>query len=137
MDLFDVVVAKKLSGGGGGGNPNRVQTITGTADNPCAGINAYNLLRALINNNASAVITLSNTSLGIYVTMPIISRETALVASTIDSATMTGFDASWDASNETAQANLLVMINNGHITEGTAHASMITSELVITWHPLP
>lgn len=123
---------------GGGGNPNYVQTITGTADNPCVGINANSLYRALLDNNASATITLTNENLRVWVKMPITTQGHTLVASKIDSDSMSGFDASWNASagNE-ATVMKLVMINNGQITDGTAYASMITSELTIIWHPLP
>ena len=137
MDLFDIAVAKKFSGGGGGGNPNYVQTITGTAANPCVGINANSLHNALLDNNASAIITLTNANLGVFVKMPITTAGQTLVASKIDSGNMSGFDASWYATGDEATARSLVMINNGQTTDGTAYASMLTSELVITWHPLP
>ena len=38
-------------------NPNRVETITATAENPCVGIKASSLYDAILNNNASAKIT--------------------------------------------------------------------------------
>ena len=136
MDLYDVAVARKLSGGGGG-NPNYVQTITATAENPCVGINANSLYVALLANNASAKITLTNTNLGIFVQMPISTDGISLVASQINSVGMSGFEALWDAGASEATASRLVMINNGQTVDGTAYASMITSELVMTWHPLP
>lgn len=136
MDLYDVAVARKLSGGGGG-NPNYVQTITATAENPCVGINANSLYVALLANNASAKITLTNTNLGFFVQMPISTRGTSLIASQINSDGMSGFEALWDAGASEATASRLVMINNGQTVDATAYASMITSELVITWHPLP
>lgn len=122
---------------GGGGNPNYVQTITATAENPCVGISAYSLLHALIDNNASAEITLTNENLGVYVKMPISTQGQTIQASQINSDSMSGFEASWDASHDEATARKLVIINNGQITEGTAYASMLTSELTIIWHPLP
>ena len=138
MDLFNIAVAKKLSGGGGGGgNPNYVQTITATAENPCVGINANSLLNALKGNNASAEITMTNENLGVYVRMPIGILGQTLVASKINSDSMSGFDASWVASGSEATAKKLVVINNGQITDGTAYASMLTSELTIIWHPMP
>ncbi len=119
------------------GNPNRVETITATAENPCVGISAVSLRRALLDNNASAKITLTNENLGVYVEMPIITQGYTLVASKINSDGMSGFDASWYADHDEATAKKLAMINNGQVTDGTAYASMLTSELVITWHPLP
>lgn len=118
-------------------NPNSVQVITGTADNPCAGIDARTLLNAISEGNASATIYLHNDSLGISVTMPIIAIDINLKASTINSDTMSGFDARWKCSGANAEATLLVMINNGNPINGTSYASTITSELTICWHPLP
>ena len=122
---------------GGGENPNYVQTITATAENPCVGIDARSLYSALLGNNASAVITLTNANLGVSVKMPITTLGQTLVASKIDSDSMSGFEASWNAANDEATARKLVMINNGQATDGTAYASMLTSKLTIIWHPLP
>ena len=142
MDLFDIVVAKKLSGGGGGGgNPNYVQTIKATAQNPCEGIDAYSLISALIDKNASASIYMYNKQLNVYVTMPIIVITGRLKASTINSDTMSGFEADWDITGATGEGvatpRTLAMINNGQVTDGTAYASMLSSELTIVWHPMP
>ena len=143
MDLYDIAIAKAIGGdsGGGGGNPNYVQTITATAQNPCEGINAHSLRNALLDKNASASIYLYNKQLNVYVTMPIIVMGGRLIASTISSATMSGFDAAWEiivtSGEGVANPVKLAMINNGQVTDGTAYASMLTSELTIIWHPMP
>lgn len=60
MDLFDIVVARKLSGGGGG-NPNRIEIYEGTIANPFPlesnpGEILQNIISAIENNNASVIV---------------------------------------------------------------------------------
>lgn len=138
MDLFDVAIAKKMSGGGGG-NPNRVETITGTANDLGLSLNKQMTLRdAIGQGEASATITLVSEQLGIYMRCPLTTiggNLSGSVANFADNSLATAYSASW--TYEDGLVKKLVVYANGTVTDGTAYASMITSTLNITWHPLP
>lgn len=148
MDLFDVVVAKKLSGGGGGGvNPNLVQTITGTVATPIGEDNSGNLFaiisKAIFNNNATAKMSIT------------VGQQTgwAYLMGSSSSAQLQGF-ATMFGTDSFLTMRVVWKLLGGNITVGVfesiqgtngsyqvtdlkSMASMCPTELTIIWHPLP
>lgn len=125
---------------GGGGNPNRVQTITGTAENPWGDVDAQELAVAMKEGNASATMkftspggayeqTLYTTGLNGYI---------ALEGCSINGVEALGYQAVWDS--DTGALTRLFQFdstNTPQITDLGAYASLITTTLTIIWHPLP
>lgn len=92
MDLFDIAVAKKLSGGGGG-TPVYTRTVEGTLRNPFGDL-GYTFVRdALKYNVGSALLTV--TMDGSTVTVPLFVQNNAIILNgtitTRSNGTVTGF----------------------------------------------
>lgn len=158
MDLFDVVVAKKLSGGGG--NPNRAQTVTGTLANPWGTVGFYqSLAPAVLSGNASAKMTITMPGLG-SVTMPVLaesggsagaqlclkslysythSAEDGLAAFGLVFARWLGSDYPSNPGPGALNVSLNVQGSSGSYTQTDviSMASSITTSLEVIWHPLP
>lgn len=127
MDLFDIVLAKKLSGGGGG-TPVNTLTVEGTLQQPFGDI-GYRIIRdALKNNVGSALLTV--TMNGSTMTVPLSVVNNAIVlngtittrssgniigfqtyiaqwleATISDFRVIAGNNGTWSANNYTALAN--------------------------------
>lgn len=142
MDLFDVVVAKKLSGGGGGGeNPNFVQTIAGTADNPWGTVNPSTLADALRNNDATATMYVQNGNLGIDVTLSLnVDRGTNYIYGYYGFVNEAGsyrvYYGDWLVNGGTGSHMLVSSTNTGFV-DGSQYMPMLNTRLTIVWHPLP
>lgn len=140
-DLFDVVVARKLSGGGGGGNPNQKQVVTGTAANPFGNVDVTELKSAMMTGGASATIFMDTSQLvGRSYTVPFDTPTSATAFLTASSAYVdTAFDsvhALYGVWEDDGSIYALASFTNGHAVDGTEYASMIPTVLTIIWHPL-
>lgn len=147
MDLFDVVVAKKLGGGGGGENPNYVQTITGTVATPISEDNAGSLFalisETIFNDNATAIMTIT------------VGQQTgwAYLWGSSNGAQLEGFASMFDTDSfltvrvvwKLLGGNITVDVfesiqgasGSYQVTDLKSMASMCPTELTIIWHPLP
>lgn len=139
MDLFDIAVAKKLSGGG---SSNTVVTITGTADAPFGDINASELREALSDKNASAYIHFdSQTILGRDLDMTLFATALNIrgcyniISTTPSPGDTTAYSAAWTSNNGSLQE--LYAFMGGTATDGTAYGSMIPTTLTVVYHQLP
>ena len=143
MDLFDIAVAKKLSGGSGGSNPNRVETITGTAMNPFGDGNLdyySNLANAIQNKTATVIVHMSTERiLGMDIDMYIDSMGTATFhgqyAFLPTDANYMAFNAQWDKINETYYLHAVSKASG--FVDGSEYASVIQTVTTIIWHPMP
>lgn len=140
-EMYLYAIAQK-GGGGGGGNPNSVQTITGTLDDPWGDVDYDELSEALQSGNATAIIEADATALGFgTITQP--------VQKTVGINNLYSDGAAIDVSSSNATANTLEWGNTtgniakfaiyagGTITDALAYASLVPTELTIIWHPLP
>lgn len=143
MNLFDIAIAKKLSGGGGGGgNPNQQQVVTGTAANPFGEINVSELKTAIRNGDASAVIFMDMTQLvgstyNIPFAIPASSSDflsASAVSIDLSGNNTKALEVAWD---DTGDIFVLKSFLNGHATDAKQYARMIQTTLTINWHPLP
>ena len=128
----------------GGGNPNSVQVITGTLDNPFGDVNLTELENAINNSSASFIMELDLSILAISTPAPLASSPIQLVSPYIvasqfridDNGELTNaIYASWNSSNRelhSAWANY-----GGAINDMCDYASQIPTTLTIYWHPMP
>lgn len=140
MDLYDVVVAKKLSGGGGGGNPNYVQVIAGNADNPWGNVNPATLAEALRNNDATAIMYVQNENLRIDVTLSLEASGQNDIHGYYGFVNGTGsygvYDASWSALDGSGSHMFVSSTDTGFV-DGSQYMAALNTRLTIIWHPLP
>jgi len=146
MDLFDIAIAKKLSGGsGGGGNPNTVQTVTGTVASMWGDIDLDALLTALLNMEATVYAYLNASAIGMgefrFMIYPFKDGSYGGMYVTASDITPNGSSASvkaysifWELDGSLTYYDY---VDNGAYTDATAYASYITTELTVVWHPLP
>lgn len=143
MDLFDIAVAKKLSAGSGGGsNPNYVQTITATAENPFGNVDVSKLKSAMMAGGASATIFMDTSQLvGRSYTIPFDTPTSPTGFLTVSSAYVDTVSDSVNAVNgswkDDGSIYVLASFTNGHAVDAKEYASMIPTSLVINWHPMP
>lgn len=137
-----------LMDGGGGGNPNRVETITGTAANPWGDVDFNTFYNALRNNEANAYITLDVTALGYPTSITVYSNNAwdtgrvmwiAFTNANIqggadDSAVYCSFGM--DYVDEEPDYFIGAWLG-GEVTIITDYASLVPTTLTIIWHPLP
>lgn len=138
-------IVEILENGGGGGNPNRVQTITGTAANPFGDV-FDDLMEGINNNTASATLSLDGSALGegTYLAPVFLSNynelQVTLIAITnLMTGSTIGLVGDW---NDGGLVLLCKITTDGG--EGTSsntslyeYASLIPTTLTIIWHPLP
>lgn len=138
-DLFDVVVARKLSGGGGGGNPNSVQTVVGTAADPWGDIDFETLSEALYTNNASGKLVVEqNQILGRAKTLHLTGDENHnLIYGEKGDVSSTDYFALFGSWVSNGVSHLYANSNDTGFVDGTAYASMLPTTLTVVWHPLP
>ena len=136
MDLFDIAVARKLSGGGGGGNPNTVKTVTGTMTVMFGDINLADLNSKLSSYDAEVHVVCDASALGAgtinAVLMPYgegFSANGGNIMSTYTS----GYVATW---NSAGTLTSFKMFQGTTINDVTAYASAITTTMTVIYHPL-
>lgn len=154
MSLFrELALAKGFSGGGG--NPNRVQTITGTLDDPWGDVGFDALFEALPHyndddtitaRNATAIIKIDGTALGMgSAKLPLRSYDGGLRKFINGDGISTwdyGFLAavsSWEKDG-IYEANIYTGSSQDWTytkTDVEEYASVIPTTLTIIWHPLP
>lgn len=133
-------VAKTVAEGGGG-NPNRVQTVTGTLAEPFGNVNFSELMSALSNGNATAVISFVFSGQNVELFLKKSDGFDAINGTycEITDSNYLGADVFWyptplDYSVGYARA---VGSPTGQIVDLAAMTSGIESALTIIWHPLP
>lgn len=138
MNLYDVAIAKKLSGGGGGGgNPNTTQTITGTLNAPFGSVDIGALGTALSSMNASAYFEADASALGAGTVSARLAGDNTGIwgngASFGVSDSVIAFGLSWGSSGSLTFAK---MFSDGNVMDISPYGSMIPTTLTIVWHPL-
>ncbi len=124
-------------------NPNRVETITGTAVNPFGNGNRdyyVNLARAIQNKNATVIVHLGTTQ--------ILGKDIDMYIEISGTATFNGryaflptdtnymaFNAQWDKINETYYLHAVSKASG--FVDGSEYAGTIQTVTRIIWHPLP
>lgn len=139
MDLFDIVVAKKLSGGGGGGgNPNFVQTITGTLAQPFGDYNIAELAQSLYSNNVSIVLRV--TTQDGTATLPLFGVDSGWVTARFGYASntnLTAVSAGWTKAG-LDYCNMAQGANGSYeVMSVKSMASQFPTVATIIWHPMP
>ena len=137
MDLFDVVVAKKLSGGGGD-NPNGVTTINGTVANPWGEFDPNNLNKWLDSRDATAqmIITLGEQTGQAYLQ----AGEDGWITSSATQGDNSGFltlAVSWQNGVLNSFWTMQGASGAYQYQDLSAMASQCPTTLTIVWHPLP
>ena len=130
-------------GGGGGGNPNTVQTITGTLDDPWGDVDFDELSEALQSGNATAIIEADATALGFgtitcYITgyfggSPERNRNVISDGSPNAEGGTTAYSVSWTAD----EISVFTIFAAGTYTNALDYATLVPTTLTIIWHPLP
>lgn len=135
MDFYDINLARKLSGGGGGGgNPNTEQTVTGTLANPWGGIDPVELASAISTMDASASITIDASALGAG---KVGGRPGATDHIYVNGANLydgTAYEVEWEPDGTLYGAK---MLSGGQVVDITQYANIMTTTMVVVWHPLP
>ena len=129
---------------GGGGNPNSVQVITGTLDAPWGDVDLTELASAVYSSNASFVMELDLSILGITTPVEIASSPVQLTSNL--AASLFRVNDSGELANAIYVSWVLTAGNELHsawanyggaITRMTDYASQIPTTLTIYWHPMP
>ena len=131
-----------ISGGGGGENPNHVQVIPGTADNPWGDVDPGVLAEALKNNDATATMYVQNGVLGVDVTLSLdANRAPGYIHGYYGYINGDGaygvYDGSWDLLKAGAGSHMFISGTNTGFVDGSQYMPMLNTRLTITWHPLP
>lgn len=133
----DGSVITGTASGGGGGNPNYVETVEGTLENPWGSINFGTLAQALLDGEASALIEFDASALGAGVTRNDARAEGAAVSLSGANVVSYGgyaYKIIWDSDGAIASA---YMMNGNGVQDVSAYASRVPSTMTVTWHPLP
>lgn len=144
MSLKDLLFAK-AAGGGGGGNPNRVEVIQGTLDNPFTGWTKAEygeFLDAYYDGNASATMSVDATVIG-YAEADLVLEpfyvEPSFSFCTIGNDGAIALTVSYFGNFE--EIPLLATASGYTTADGVIdfreYASLIPTTLTIIWHPLP
>lgn len=128
---------------GGGSNPNRVETITGTATNPFGNGNLdyyKNLAEAIQNKTATVIVHMGTAQiLGMDIDMHIDSWDTATFdgqyAFLPDDTNYMAFYAEWNRINGTYYLHSVSKASG--FVDGSEYAGVIQTITTIIWHPLP
>lgn len=134
-NLFDIVVARKLSGGGGGGNPNTEQTVTGTLANPWGDVDPVELASAIGTRDADASIVIDASALGAGTVGGRLGATDRLYvngANLVDG-TM-AYDVIWGPDGTLYDAK---MLSGGQVVYISQYATMLPTTIIVIWHPLP
>lgn len=120
-------------------NQNHTETVTGTVANPWGGVNYTTLVNAIRENEASAIISIDATSLGIAT--PIFNHllyntsyqglETN--GASIVGSSMQAYVIVWNAQGGVQSAQM--QQPGGALTDLSTYASVIPTSITIKWHP--
>lgn len=140
MDLYDILIARKMAGGGGGGegNPNRVVIIQGTVQNPWGNLVPNDIKTLIENDEATALMTIT---LGEQVGQAYL--QAGNDGFIVSSATQGG-DSGFLTLRVTWQLGVLQNFWTMQGANGAyqyqnlvSMASQCPTQLKIIWHPLP
>ena len=125
--------------GGGGGNPNSIQTVNGTLDNPWGDLNYSELVDAIGDHNASATISFNASALGAgtfvnYLYSDAGTGDLSLEIAKYSETVHAGVRVGWGSSGALTNA---YMDRNGTLQDMSSYASLLTTHLTVIWHPLP
>lgn len=142
MNPFDICLAKQLVGVSGGGNPNRVQTITGTLDDPWGDVDSNELGEALQSGNATAIIEADATALGFGIIMQPVQQTVEIHnlfsnGANVDELSSSVIANTVEWGSTTGSILRFAIYDGGTVTDALAYASLVPTELTIIWHPLP
>lgn len=141
MNPFDICLAKQLVGESGGGNPNRVETITGTLNDPWGDVDCEELSEALQSNNATAIIEADATALGFGTIIQPVQKtaETNFFSNgaNIDELTSSVLANALAWRETTGNITRFAIYAGGTFTDALAYASLVPTTMTIIWHPLP
>lgn len=149
MDLFDVVVAKKLSGGGGGGNPNKVTTYAGTAADPFNGLSyekQVEIVEALYHGDATMKVTFSIGGDNITVNFNgsisgVVLQGSFCVNDMISSDNLFALFVEWHTARNGITVDRIDVAQGSSgtytATDYRSMAGSIATQTTITWHPMP
>lgn len=137
MNIYESLLAKAINGGGSG-NPNSMQTINATLENPW-GTNelASQYMTAYANGDVDAVLEFDATALGFGVLNNPIDTST-IEGCSVDGVSSLAYSISFSYASDTA-GDLLgaFVVQNGNITDVYQYANLVPSTLTIFWHPMP
>ena len=131
-----------VSPSGGGGNPNRVQTITGTVENPWGDMTSEEvnqLLYKVKSGDATVYITVDLSILGFEpftLGTDYNANEYRFIYSSVERETYFAGNITYDGLAELSGFYYLEE-NATEVTELTASAEFFPTTLTIIWHPLP
>lgn len=136
MNLYDMLLAKKIGGGGGsGGNPNTIQVINATLANPWGSNElAEQYQTAYESGGASAVLEFDATALGFGILINPIDENTL---EGCESDGSVAYCMSFSVGTYRGDINSAVVVVSGTATDMKQYASMIPTTLTIYWHPMP
>lgn len=119
-------------------NPNSVQTVTGTLENPWGDIDYAELRDAMYAHNASAYLDINASALGFGVissrpsaTEEYIYTNGATLTGTVQNST--AFSVAWNSEG----FNDGRMLAGGNIVDLSSYKDALTTTLTVIWHPLP
>lgn len=124
---------------GGGENPNYVQVIPGTADNPWGTVDPETLADALRNNDATATMYVQNGTLGIDVTLSLKANNGTIGGyyGFVNGDGLYGvYDGVWNEFDGSGLHMFVSGTNTGFV-DGSQYMPMLNTRLTIVWHPLP
>ena len=128
--------------GMGGNNLNRIQLVTGTADNPWGTIDTSALFTAMSNKEATVYAHLSIQQNTRDAILTIIPEETegwfAFDSTTMQlnssTASVSVYSIGWDLNGELSYCDYVS--GDGNYTDMMSYANQILTEFTIVWHPL-
>lgn len=142
MNLYESLLAKALNGGGGG-NPNTIQVINATLENPWGSIElAKQYQTAYKSGGASAILEFDATALGFGVlSNPIDDSSFQGCYCSTDGGgepdgNSLGFEVRFATGGSVGNAMKAFLVQNGTVTDMLPYASMIPTKLTIYWHPM-
>lgn len=138
-EMYLAAIAENTGGGGGAEtNPNTKQTVSGTVANPFGGVNLEDLIEAILSENASAIITIDATNLGIATDIRTYLTTTSTEGITVNGASVNdgvfqSFVLMWSPSGVLQVAQMLM---GNTVADLSTYASVMPTNLDILWHPL-
>lgn len=127
-----------VPGDEGGGNPNRVETITGTAADPWGDVDPSTLHEKMRNGDASVSVSFDSTAIGgstyyqnLFAAPDYFTIEGAVPG---DGSSTECYAVDWNTDGTVLSA---AQYTTGTYVDISAYLALITTVFTIIWHPLP
>ena len=136
-DFAKAVALAKVIGGGSGGNPNTVETITGTLDDPWGSVDVAALVTALGNLGVTANMTVDGSTLdaGTFAAdVRIKNSNLSFSVANLSGAVAGACEANWSAADG-SMLNAYLLVDSTK-TDISSYAASIPTSTVIVWHPM-